>query len=164
MSNKTREAVVKLIMLLLIITHSCLAATGNAEAEVREADQAWAKAVSARSIEQVMGFYDAEGATAGSVMPPVSGLGQIHTTWEGFFAMPNFALTWSLEDVLVFGSGTGTIAYSTGTWKGAEANEFGPYLAVWRKQRDGQWKVLVSSAWFSRESKRYTSLPILQEQ
>ena len=45
----------KFVVVLSIITiHSSLAATGNAEVEVRQADQAWAKAVAARSIEQIL--------------------------------------------------------------------------------------------------------------
>jgi ketosteroid isomerase-like protein len=44
---------------------------------------------------------------------------------------------------------SGDLAYSTGDWKqvytqdGKERRSSGNYLAVWKKQGDGSWKVLL---------------------
>ncbi len=115
-----------------------------AEAAVREADAAWARAVAAKSLDQTVACYDPEAVTAGSAMFPAQGLAAFRTQWQQQFAQPTFALTWTVQRVVVLESGT--IAYSSGTWK-MGTNLQGPYLAVWRKQPDGKWKVLVDAAW-----------------
>jgi ketosteroid isomerase-like protein len=118
----------------------------TAEAAIRGADEAWVRAIAAKSLDQAVTFYDAEIATAGSAMPPARGLAEIRAMWTKLFSSPGFSLTWKTDKVVVTPSGT--IGYSTGTWR--MGNESGPYLAVWRKQRDGGWKVLFDSAWYSR--------------
>ena len=113
------------------------------EASIRAADAAWAEAVGAKSVDRTLAFYDPEAVTAGSAMFPAQGLEPLRANWEKLFANPGFALTWTAQKVVVVESGT--TAYSTGTWKLGDAQ--GPYIAVWRKQPDGTWKVLVDGAW-----------------
>ena len=115
------------------------------EAAIREADAAWEKAVEAKSIDQTLAFYDAEAVTAGPAMFPARGLPAFRENWLKLFARPDFALTWKSDKVAV--SESATVAYSTGTWSMSGPSENGPYLAVWRKQADGQWKVLIDAAW-----------------
>jgi ketosteroid isomerase-like protein len=119
---------------------------GSGEAAIRAADEAWVQAIEAKSVDQAITFYDSEIATAGSAMPPARGLAEIRAMWTKLFRSPGFSLTWKTDKVVVTQSGT--IGYSTGTWR--MGSESGPYLAVWRKQRDGGWKVLFDSAWYSR--------------
>jgi ketosteroid isomerase-like protein len=122
----------------------------SAENAVRQADEAWAKAIASKSVTEAAGFYDIEVVTAGTAMPPARGLAAIRAMWAKYFALPDFVLTWKLSKIVVTDSGT--IAYSSGNWQGAGPNQGGPYIAVWRKQPDGKWKVLIDSAWFSRPS------------
>jgi ketosteroid isomerase-like protein len=114
------------------------------ESAVRIADQAWEKAVAEKSIERTMEMYDAEAVTAGSAMFPANGIADFRANWTKFFAQPDFSLSWKTEKVLITKSGT--IAYSSGTWA-SNAKPMGPYLAVWRKQSDGKWKLLIDAAW-----------------
>jgi ketosteroid isomerase-like protein len=115
------------------------------EAAIRDADAAWAEAIASKSIDQTLAFYDPEAVTAGSAMFPARGLPALREHWTKLFARPDFALTWKADRVVVTESAT--VAYSAGTWSMPGSNENGPYLAVWRKQTDGQWKVLVDAAW-----------------
>ena len=117
------------------------------ETAVRQADEAWAKAVASRSVEQTIALYDAEAVTAG-IMTPARGLAEIRAMWVDAFAQPDFFLTWKADKVVVTESGT--IAYSGGSWQMSGPNPTGPYLAVWRKQADGRWKVLIDAAWYAR--------------
>ncbi len=135
-------SVVFLISLPVLGGQQSVPSTG-AEAAVRAADAAWEKAVVAKSVEDTMRFYDAEAVTAGSQMFPAQGLESFRENWKAAFTQPGFALSWQVEKVLVLKEGT--LAYSSGTWK--MAGERGPYLAVWRKQADGSWKVLIDAAW-----------------
>ena len=117
----------------------------SVETAIREADAAWARAVADKSIERTLAFYDSEAATAGSAMFPARGLPAFRDNWAKLFARPDFALTWKADNVVV--SESATVAYSAGTWSMPGPNENGPYLALWRKQPDGQWKVLIDAAW-----------------
>ena len=119
------------------------------EAAIRQADEAWANAVASKSVEATCAFYDPEAFTAGSAMPPASGLAGVRAMWTEFFARPGLALTWKADKVVI--TEPGTLAYSTGSWRNAGMN--GPYFAVWRRQPDGLWKVLIDTAWYSGPQK-----------
>lgn len=120
------------------------------EAAIRQADEAWAKAVASKSVEATCAFYDSEALTAG-IMAPARGLDDMRRMWLEGFAQKGFSLAWKAEKIVITESET--MAYSTGTWRTAGPNAAGPYLAVWRKQPDGQWKVLIDAAWYSGPQK-----------
>lgn len=121
------------------------------EEAVRQADEAWAKAVASKSVDQTVAFYDGEAVTAGSAMPPCQGIGTIRAMWERMFSQPDFSLAWKVDKVIVIGSGA--IALSTGIWRMPGPNATGLYFAVWRKLPDDQWKVLMDAAWYGPAQK-----------
>jgi ketosteroid isomerase-like protein len=121
--------------------------SSSPDTAIREADEAWAKAIASKSVDQTLTFYDRDAVTAGSAMFPARGLPDFRANWATLFARPDFALSWKAERVVLIGSGD--IAYSIGTWSNGP-NQNGPYLAVWRKQSDGRWKVLIDAAWRMR--------------
>lgn len=115
-------------------------------AAIRAADSAWARAVEARSVEQVVAFYDQDAMTAGGAMFPACGLVAIRAGWASVFSQPDWRLTWQVDSIAVAPSGT--IAYSTGQWQQLSPTPLsGTYLAVWRKGPDGTWKLLLDAAW-----------------
>jgi ketosteroid isomerase-like protein len=115
------------------------------EVAIRAADEAWTKAIAKKSIEETVSFYDSEAMTAGSAMPPAKGISAIRNMWKQLLSDPGFALTWKVDKVVVTESRT--IGYSTGTWH--IGTDSGPYFAVWRKQPDGKWRLLMDAAWYS---------------
>jgi ketosteroid isomerase-like protein len=115
----------------------------SSEIGIHQADDAWAKAVGTKSVEQTVASYDPDILTAGSAMPPVNGIAEIRAMWTRYFSDPGFALGWKVDKAVI--TEAATIGYSSGTWRGG--GQTGPYLAVWRKQRDGAWKVLIDAAW-----------------
>jgi ketosteroid isomerase-like protein len=115
---------------------------------IRTADEAWAGAIGNKSIEKTVSFYDPEALTAGSAMPPAKGIAAIRAMWTQLFADPGFSLAWKVDKVVVTESQT--IGYSSGTWHMGTSS--GPYFAVWRKQPDGKWKVLMDAAWYGQKS------------
>ena len=119
-----------------------------AEAAIQQADEAWSEAIASKSVEATCAFYDAEALTAGSAMPPARGIAAVRAMWAKIFVQPGFSLAWKAERIFITESGT--MAYSSGSWRMPGPNGTGPYLAVWRKQPDGQWKVLIDAAWYSR--------------
>jgi ketosteroid isomerase-like protein len=146
-----------IIMLLLVATFSTApyqataGSTPTPEDAVRQADEAWLRAVASKSVERTVALYDVEAVTGGSAMMPACGLAAIREMWTKAFAEPDFFLTWKADKVVVTESGT--IAYSSGNWRMAGPKAAGPYLAVWRRQSDGQWKVLIDAAWLASTPK-----------
>ncbi|MCX5911845.1 MAG: DUF4440 domain-containing protein [Deltaproteobacteria bacterium] len=118
------------------------------EAAIRQAEEAWAKAIASKSVEETVASYDPEALTAGSAMTPARGLASVRGMWVDAFAQKGFSLAWKAEKIVITESET--MAFSSGTWRMAGPNATGPYLAVWRKQQDGQWKVFIDAAWYSR--------------
>ena len=57
------------------------------------------------------------------------------------FSMP----PWELEEVAVTDSCT--LGYSSGAWP-TRNDKNHPYLTVWRKQANGEWKVLIDGVWY----------------
>jgi ketosteroid isomerase-like protein len=143
-----------LILLLAAVTFSQQShsqSPASPEEAVRRADQAWLKAITSKSVQDAVDLYDAEAITMGPAMPPAHGPAEIRAMWQKLFAQPNFRVTWKTERIVI--TDAGKIAAATGTWSGAGETDAGPFLAVWRKQPDGKWKVLIDSAWFSSPPK-----------
>ena len=118
----------------------------DAEAEVRKSESAWANAIATKSLDQTIASYAPDAVTAGSAMFSAEGLAEFRNEWANIFARPGFSLSWKTERVAVTKSGT--IAYTSGTW--SSEGDTGPYLAVWQKQKDGSWKVVIDAAWQER--------------
>lgn len=68
-------------------------------------------------------------------MFPARGLTLFRANWEQRFADPSFVLTWTAEKVVVTRSGT--MAYTTGTWRNGDAHEDlrGPDVTIGGLQR-----------------------------
>lgn len=137
-----------LTFLLVLAGPPALAQTVDAAAEeaVRRADSAWADAAASNDVDRMLAFYDPAAVFLGT-NPTTHGLDGLRVLWERFFSMPGYKLTWTLEGVEVAASGD--LAYSFGPWQetrvrnGGLRTGTGYYLAVWKKQPDGTWKVLV---------------------
>jgi ketosteroid isomerase-like protein len=139
----------KPIHLAFVITATALGQTntaGSPEAAIRQADEAWLSAITSKSVEAAVAAYDPDVLTAGSAMPPARGLEGVRAMWTKLFSRPEFSLFWKTDNVVI--SDSGTIATVTGTWSQAASSKVsGLFIAVWRKQQDGKWKVLVDAAW-----------------
>jgi ketosteroid isomerase-like protein len=149
--RKTMKSAILLVYLVsgLIAPAQAPATPQNAaETAIRNADETWAKAVETKSVEQTIACYDSEAMTAGSAMIPAQGLTAIRSMWTNYLSRPGFSLTWKADKILATESST--VAYSTGFWNSGTAAP-NPYIAVWRKQPDGKWKVLIDAAWYSRK-------------
>jgi ketosteroid isomerase-like protein len=117
-----------------------------AEVAVRLADSAWAEAAASNDVDRMLSFYDPDAVFLGT-SPTTHGLDGLRALWDRFFSMPGYKLTWKLEGVAVAASGD--IAYSFGPWQETRMRDgelrtgSGYYLAVWKKQPDGTWKVVA---------------------
>ena len=115
------------------------------ENAVRQADLDWSKAAASKDIDKVVSYYAEDGAIYPPNSPLAAGRPAIKVTWIGMVNLPGFMVTWVPSRVEVARSAD--LAWSTGTYTmtssvpGSAATDHGKYVAVWKKQQDGSWKV-----------------------
>jgi ketosteroid isomerase-like protein len=91
-------------------------------------------------------FYDPDATTAGPAMDPARGVAEIREMWKSLFeTQGERRLSWSVEKIVIAPSGD--LATLAAAWKESGSEAGGPALAVWKKQPDGTWKVLIDAAW-----------------
>jgi uncharacterized protein (TIGR02246 family) len=123
----------------------------NAEIEaVREANQAWLKAVTEKDIVKVMEFYTEDAVWLFPKVPIMTGKEAIRKFWEMDFAGPDYGLAWKPVKIEV--SQSFDLASSFGTWSGKIKDEKGNpvdigghYVVIWKKVPGGTWKVAVDT-------------------
>jgi ketosteroid isomerase-like protein len=123
-----------------------LAGSPDKAAELKKADQDWAKAAQAKSVEQFMSFIGDDAYACGLDGKWAHGKAAIQDEWKQMLADPSFKLNWTNDSAEVAKSGD--IGYTRGTFEGSQGdNKFsGSYATVWKKGNDGKWKVAVDIA------------------
>jgi uncharacterized protein (TIGR02246 family) len=117
----------------------------NEENAVRQADMDWSKAAASKDVDKVVSFYAEDGAIYAPNAPVAAGRPAIKVEWTGMVNLPGFGVNWVPSRVEVARSAD--IAWSTGTYTmtssmpGTPGTDHGKYVAVWKKQSDGSWKV-----------------------
>jgi uncharacterized protein (TIGR02246 family) len=137
------------ILLLIIFAQYGKAQTVETAAEraVRAADKAWAEAAASKDVDRMLSFYDKDATFIGETGALITGKEELRKLWDRLFTTPGYELKWQAAKVEV--STSGDLAYSFGSWEvttvrdGQPRKTKGAYLAVWKKQADGSWKVLI---------------------
>lgn len=115
------------------------------ENAIRQADLDWSKAAASKDVAKVVSCYAEDGAIYPPNAPVSAGLPAIKVAWTGMVNLPGFMINWVPSRVEV--AKAGDLGWSTGTYQismnvpGSAANDHGKYVAVWKKQADGNWKV-----------------------
>jgi ketosteroid isomerase-like protein len=135
-----------ILCVLGLLAPAC-ARTVNVEQEktaLRDADRAWSQTTT--DIDKLMPFFAADASLSPGGMPIAEGTDAIRQVLTGFMGMPGFALTW--EGTKVDVAASGDLGYTAGAYTltvndaaGTPMTEKGKYVTVWKKQKDGQWKV-----------------------
>ena len=116
------------------------------EAEIRSASKALDDAETAKDIDRCLTLYaeDAERFATGS--PPISGTEAIRKELQKYVTEPG-TFHWKTSKVEVARSGE--LAYETGTFlaqttdsKQQPVTVNGKYVLVWKKQKDGKWRII----------------------
>jgi uncharacterized protein (TIGR02246 family) len=116
------------------------------EAAIRAADTAWAKASESHQVDAVLAAYEDNAISFGANSKPSKGKEAIRRAITEAYSTPGFSMTWTPIQVDVARSGE--IGYSRGRYqmfmkgaKGEDIADQGTYLAIWRRQPDGTWRV-----------------------
>jgi len=131
------------VELLLITLFFAGCTSGNASRD-REAlktlDREWAASIS--NMDKFMTYYAPDATVYPPGMPLATGSGPIREMLTKMGSAPGFSLTFepTKSDV----STAGDVGYTSGTYKATTsgATEEGKYITVWKKQSNGDWKVM----------------------
>jgi ketosteroid isomerase-like protein len=126
-------------------------AAQEAAALIMKADTELEQAVVARDAQRFLSFIAEITTFNGGAANEIHGRDAVMKTWAPFFEPNGPTLTWEPTKAEVLGGGD--IGYSIGTsmYRGIGANKESvesraEYIAVWRKQRDGSWKIVFDVA------------------
>jgi ketosteroid isomerase-like protein len=131
---------------LLLAYVTFLALPPDRTADLRKADQDWAKAVAARNPDQFMGFVGDDAYMCGLDGKWMHGTDTIKADWKRALADPTFKLNWTIDSADI--SKDGNMGYTRGTFEGSQGGKpfSGGYATVWRKDKAGKWRVAVDIA------------------
>lgn len=112
--------------------------SGKAEEEVRKAEQAFAKAFADRDQAAFFAFVLEDAHFLGP-RRTLSGREQVRQVWSNFFADKVAPFSWAPERV--HSNGAGDLVLSMGPITSKDGQPMGQYVSIWRRQKDGTWKV-----------------------
>ncbi|MEW6754291.1 MAG: nuclear transport factor 2 family protein [Candidatus Latescibacterota bacterium] len=123
------------------------AATTPAQAQTREelavqvqaTESAFAATMAARDPEAFVEYLSEEAVFFGR-RGVLRGKAEVAAGWLPLFAEPAAPFSWEPEQVEVLDSGT--LALSTGPVRGPQGEPLGTFTSVWRRQPDGQWRIV----------------------
>jgi ketosteroid isomerase-like protein len=123
-----------------------LTAAADHTAELKKADQDWAKAVEARNLDQFMNFIGDDASMCDVTGKWMHGKDAIRADWSKALADPSFKLSWTVESAEA--SKDGSLGYTRGSFQGSQGGKpfSGSYATVWKKAKDGKWSVAVDIA------------------
>ena len=113
---------------------------------IRIADLELAKAVADRSLQTFVSLVDDDAIFFGKGV--ARGKNAVSKAWLPFFTDRTLFLKWYPTQVEI--SSSGDLGYSIGEYErigkdtsGNPATVTGNYVSIWRKQRDGRWKIVL---------------------
>lgn len=134
------------LMLGFVAVASCLAGDKKIEQAVRDLDAQWSKAAETRDLDKLLSFYSNDAMVLPAHNSIATTRDSIQSIFKNLLAVPGINLSWKATKVDVAASGE--IAYTVGTYlltapddTGKTTTDRGKYVAVWKKQPDGSWKV-----------------------
>ena len=113
-------------------------ASGRAEEEVRKAERAFARAFADRDQAAFFALVLDDAHFLGP-RRTLSGKAQVREVWGRFFEDKVAPFSWEPERV--HSNGSGDLVLSMGPITSKDGQPMGQYVSIWRKQKDGTWKV-----------------------
>ena len=118
----------------------------SAKRAIKIADLELAKSVADRSLQTFVSLVDDDAVFFGKGV--ARGRNAVSKAWLPFFTDRTLFLKWYPTQVEV--SSSGDLGYTIGEYErigkdasGSPAAVAGNYVSIWRKQRDGRWKIVL---------------------
>jgi len=138
-------------LLETVVPARAQSSTHAAEAAlIMKADADFAQAVAGKDRERFLSFLADVTTFNGGSPSELHGRDAVMKEWNDFFTVDGPTLSWTPARGEVIGAGD--LGYTTGQslfrgkgQDGKMVERRGEYLTVWRKQRDGSWKVIFDT-------------------
>jgi uncharacterized protein (TIGR02246 family) len=111
-----------------------------------DTDLAWSATVP--DLDKFLSFFADDASFLPPDMPLAQGQEAIRATAAQILSTPGFSINWKATKADV--SGTADLGYTMGVYQatmndaaGKPMASVGKYVTVWKKQADGQWKVVA---------------------
>ena len=141
-----------LVVLLLLGSAATLqvACTSAKTFDLLATDQAFDAATAAHGLEGFAQFLADDVATLRPDQPIIQGKAAVMRVWAPLLENRTLAIRW--KPLASANSGAGDLGYTMGSYEisriegpGKRIVDAGKYVTIWRKQRDGSWKVVFDS-------------------
>ncbi|MGO9086290.1 MAG: YybH family protein [Candidatus Sulfotelmatobacter sp.] len=134
--------------ILLPIRHSTVAASPKATAEtLKQLEAEFMKAAAEKGSKGYMSYYADDAVEVPNGVPAIYGKANIAATM-GFLDDKNNGLTWTPVGADI--SASADLGYTYGNYEfhskdkdGKATVEYGKYTSIWKKQKDGSWRVVL---------------------
>ena len=110
--------------------------------QVRQTEIAFAKTMADRDPAAFASFLAGETVFMSGARV-TRGAKQVVERWKPFFEGAQAPFSWAPETVEVLDSGT--LAMSSGPVRDPSGKRTGTYNSVWRREADGQWKIVLDN-------------------
>lgn len=118
------------------------------QSKIRDIESGWVKEAAAKDLEKSSGHYTDDAILMMPGAPPAKGKDAIKAAWKGMLDDPNLKLNFSADRVEM--SAGGDLATTRGSYSMTVTNpktkkpmdDKGSYMTVYKKQADGNWKVI----------------------
>ena len=115
---------------------------------IKVADEALQQAIAKGELERIVSFYADDAVLLPTAEPIVTGKDAIRADWRHVLGIPGMQNVSKLKHIDV--SRSGDMGYSRGTYRasmvgpnGEALTEPGKWVSIWKKQADGQWRIVV---------------------
>ena len=120
------------------------------ERAIRQADAATLKAAQSRDVDRAVAQYADDAFWLPPNAPIVTGKEAIRAGWSKLLASPGLSIDWQITKLDI--SRAGDLAYTLYAYQltiqgpdGKSITDHGKDMAVWKKQRDGSWKMVADT-------------------
>ena len=136
---------------------------GKVSETIKADEKAWNADFKARNLERLIGHYADDAYFVAPGAPPASGRTEIRRTYANALSDKTFEISFGSDKTDVARSGD--LAYSRGQFSVKYTDpdtrqlvsENGSYIAVYKKQEDGSWKVVEDFTAVDSTSRKTTS-------
>jgi uncharacterized protein (TIGR02246 family) len=130
------------------VSKTGFASRAEGERALREMEAGLAAAVASKDGKAFLAFWADDTATFPPGKAAVVGKENILKEWAPILENPDVSLSWEPDKVEVSGSGDLGYTYGKYRWIGKDpagqpAVRNGKYVTIWRKEKDGKWRVVV---------------------
>jgi ketosteroid isomerase-like protein len=122
----------------------------HSDTSLADAARSWDDAINAKNVDLITSYFADDSVAFYPRPQPSMSKGAIHDNWTDFFQLKNASHPIIVDKVIT--SSSADLGYVLGSWRysyddnGGHQEGSGKYLAVWRRNRGGRWRIDAISA------------------